>query len=370
MDAHELKAWLRLLLLPGIGNHAARVLLSAFGSPQAVFEQTATTLIQRMPAKLVAVIQTEPARLGALLQTTQQWLALSDDRRVVALGDADYPASLLQTEDPPLLLHLLGLPLDSRCAASLAMVGSRNPTPQGALNAKQFAQEFASAGLCIVSGLALGIDGAAHAGAIAGGGNTVAVVGTGLDQVYPRQHQDLARQIAQQGTLVSEYCLGTPPLSANFPRRNRIISGLSQGVLVVEAALKSGSLITAGQALEQGREVFAIPGSIHSPQSRGCHALIKQGAKLVETASDVLEELKLTQCSKPTESHNITNQTPPNPLGQTLLTALGMEVLSLDQLQARTGLATAVLQAGLLDLEIDEHLARLAGGRFQRLVRT
>jgi DNA processing protein len=369
MDLKELEAWLRLIRLPGVGNQGARVLLSAFGSPQAVFEQNVQALTQLMPVRLVPVIQAKPQGLSALLMTTQKWLAGSDNRRVLALGDPDYPASLLQTEDPPLLLHLLGLPLDAD-ATNLAMVGSRNPTPQGALDARHFAQAFAKAGLCIVSGLALGIDGAAHAGALAGGGKTVAVVGTGLDQAYPRQHQALASQIAQQGTLISEYCLGTPPLSTNFPRRNRIISGLSQGVLVVEAALKSGSLITASQAIEQGREVFAIPGSIHSPQSRGCHALIKQGAKLVETANDVLEELKLPPYLTPAEPCKATNQTPPNQLGLALLAALGVEILSLDQLQARTGLATATLQAGLLDLEIDEHLARLAGGRFQRLVRS
>ena len=369
MDADALEAWLRLLLLPGIGNQGARILLSAYGSPQEVFAQSTPALAQLMPARLVTAIQTTPARLSTLLQTTKDWLDGADDRRLLTLGESSYPASLLQIEDPPLLLYLLGLPLDVNCAANLAIVGSRNPTPQGALNAKQFAQEFAGAGLTTVSGLALGIDAAAHAGALAGGGKTLAVVGTGLDQVYPRQHQALARQIAAQGTLISEYNLGTAPLSANFPRRNRIISGLSQGVLVVEAALKSGSLITAGQAIEQGREVFAIPGSIHSPQSRGCHALIKQGAKLVETAQDVLEELKLPVLAKRPQASSGLQPTPPSPLGQDLLRALGTEILSLDQLQARTGLATAVLQAGLLDLEMGEHLARLAGGRFQRLIR-
>jgi DNA processing protein len=261
-------------------------------------------------------------------------------------------------------------------AHCIAMVGSRNPTPQGETNAREFARALAGSGLCVVSGLALGIDAAAHDGALLAGACTVAVVGTGLDRVYPKGNLALAHRIAQQGLIVSEFPLGTPPLTANFPRRNRIISGLSKGVLVVEAALKSGSLITARLAAEQGKDVFAIPGSIHSPQSRGCHALIKQGAKLVETVEDVLDEMK------PPASRHDDNAAPdrssPTPGGQTgpttpalqpdaLLVALGFDVTTLDALQARTGLPTAELQARLLELELDGHLSRLPGGKFQRL---
>jgi DNA processing protein len=223
----------------------------------------------------------------------------------------------------------------------------------------------------VVSGLALGIDGAAHDGAMLGGGETIAVVGTGLDRVYPKRHLALAHRIAQQGMLISEFPIGTPPLTANFPRRNRIISGLSRGTLVVEAALQSGSLITARLAAEQGKEVFAIPGSIHSPQSRGCHALIKQGAKLVEVAQDVLEELKLTPAGagaaldapQPRAEDDAAGSTPEDPL----LSALGFDAVSLDALLARTGLDTAHLQAQLLELELDGQVVRLPGGLFQRM---
>ena len=258
--------------------------------------------------------------------------------------------------------------------ASLAIVGSRSPSPQGAQNARSLAQALAEAGLCIVSGLAQGIDAAAHAGALRAAAAspsrpaTIAVVGTGLDQVYPRQHALLAAEIALHGLLVSEYPLGSPPLAQHFPQRNRIISGLAQGTLVVEAALKSGSLITARLASEQGREVFAIPGSIHAPQSRGCHALLRQGAKLVETASDVLEELQGVKQQPPAPSGTPT----PISVSETqdpLLAALGHDPQSLDSLIERTGLGAAELQARLLDLELEGEVARMPGGRFQRLAR-
>ena len=377
MDSQELGAWLRLTLSPGVGNETARRLLTAFGSPQAVFDQSAASLQQAGSSdRLVKALQTEPPQLAALLQTTRQWLDAGGDRCVTTLGDIAYPAPLLNIEDPPLMLYMLGAEVNSGLTAiriianSLAIVGSRNPTPQGESNARQFAKAFAEAGICVVSGLALGIDGAAHAGALLGGGQTIAVVGTGLDRVYPKKHLELAHRIAQQGLLISEFPLGTPPLMANFPRRNRIISGLTRGTLVVEAALKSGSLITARLAAEQGKEVFAIPGSIHSPQSRGCHALIKQGAKLVELAQDVLEELNLVPAglSQSPDSMEATDdpdaeRSQENPL----LAALGFDAVSLDELQARTGLDTPGLQTQLLELELEGWVARLPGGYFQRL---
>ena len=377
----ELSAWLRLSLTPGIGNETARKLLAAFGSAPAIFEQSAQTLRQLGSEKLSRAVHAEPPALAAQLQTTLDWLAAGDDRHLVTLGDTDYPPSLLDIEDPPLMLYMLGAHVKrepfatEKIANNIAIVGSRNPTPQGEGNACQFGKAFGDAGLCVVSGLALGIDGAAHDGALRashsqGSCATIAVVGTGLDRVYPKKHLALAHRIAQQGMIISEFPLGTPPLMSNFPRRNRIISGLSQGVLVVEAALKSGSLITARLAAEQGKEVFAIPGSIHSPQSRGCHALIKQGAKLVETAQDVFEELRLA-------SHQVARYIAPprdmpekagdNRVGHALLVALGFDVTSLDALQARTGMATAQLQGQLLELELEGHVARLPGGLFQRI---
>ncbi|MFZ2294532.1 MAG: DNA-processing protein DprA, partial [Polaromonas sp.] len=321
---------------------------------------------------------TEPAGLAAQLQATLDWLQGGEDRRIATLGDAAYPAPLLDIEDPPLMLYMLGtlaIRTDSATetiANSLSIVGSRNPTPQGESNARQFARAFGSAGLCVVSGLALGIDGAAHDGAMLGGGDTIAIVGTGLDRVYPKKHLALAHRIARQGMIISEFPLGTPPLTANFPKRNRIISGLSRGTLVVEAALQSGSLITARLAAEQGKEVFAIPGSIHSPQSRGCHALIKQGAKLVEVAQDVLEELHFPSASSGENAFG-TSQALNNgdalgcPPDGPLLTALGFDAVSLDALLARTGMDTAQLQAQLLELELSGQVTRLPGGLFQRL---
>jgi len=297
------------------------------------------------------------------------------------LGDTGYPASLLTIEDPPLLLYLLGAGhFPANLARCIAVVGSRNPTPQGTVNARQFSRALGQAGLTVVSGLALGIDGAAHEGALdsleTGSKRlaTVAVVGTGLDRVYPKGHLALARRIAQHGLLISEYPLGTPPLTANFPRRNRLIAGLAQGTLVIEAALKSGSLITARLSAEQGKDVFAIPGSIHAPQARGCHALIKQGAKLVESAQDVLEEMKLdTGPGLPTDSATADAATSGAEdlfvTEHTLLEALGFDPVGLEALQARSGLDTAQLQAQLMALELDGLITRLPGGLFQHISR-
>jgi len=378
LERAELSAWLRLTLTPGVGNDTARKLLAAFGSAEAVFEQSQTALRQLGSDKLVSAIITEPLKLPELLQATVDWLAGGDDRIVAPIGSMHYPATLLDIEDPPLVLYMLGSQLNraqadiNNVALSLAIVGSRNPTPQGESNARQFAKAFAEQGLCIVSGLALGVDGAAHDGALLGGGQTIAVVGTGLDRVYPKKHLALAHRIADNGLIISEFPIGTPPLNANFPKRNRIISGLSVGTLVVEAALKSGSLITARLASEQGKDVFAIPGSIHSPQSRGCHYLIKQGAKLVETAQDVMEELRipLASVTPPLDDDDEVPEgfSSSSPEGDSsFLSALGFDIVSLDALQARTGLPTPELQAKLLELELDGFVTRLPGGLFQRM---
>ena len=379
MESQELQAWLRLTLTPGVGNETSRKLLAAFGSAQAVFDQSATALRQLVSERLVSAIQSTPAALAGQLQTTLDWLDAGNDRCVVSLGDAAYPPALLDINDPPLVLYMLGSKVGraqdatKSIAINLAIVGSRNPTPQGEANARQFAKAFGSAGLCVVSGLALGIDGAAHDGAMLGGGETIAVVGTGLDRVYPKKHLSLAHRIVQQGMIISEFPLGTPPLMSNFPKRNRIISGLSRGTLVIEAALQSGSLITARLAAEQGKEVFAIPGSIHSPQSRGCHALIKQGAKLVELAQDVLEELNFLQSgllntmNGASESTTASDESAEVSLNDPLLAALGFDAVSLDALQARTGLDTPRLQAQLLEFELNGQVARLPGGLFQRM---
>ncbi|MDD2918217.1 DNA-processing protein DprA [Rhodoferax sp.] len=396
MERGELKAWLRLTLSPGIGNVTARKLLVTFGLPQAIFEQPASTLRQVATPVQTQALCAEPGSLSALLETTWDWLGQSEpdgcQRQIVTLGDAGYPQTLLDIDDPPLMLYLLGnahfeddnasdavasWPIASR--RCLAVVGSRNPTPQGARNARQFAKALVQSGLTVVSGLALGVDGAAHEGALealpegaTGQALTLAVIGTGLDRVYPKAHHGLAHRIAQHGLLMSEYPLGTPPLNANFPKRNRLIAGLARGTLVVEAALQSGSLITARLTADQGKDVFAIPGSIHSAQSRGCHALIKQGAKLVESAQDVLEELQgyhapsvATACPADPGGPQMMEST--DNADHMLLQAIGFDPVRLDALQGRTQLNTADLQARLMTLEINGLVARLPGGLFQRL---
>ncbi len=373
MEREELAGWLRLSLTPGIGSAAGRKLLAAFGLPADVFRQTPGALQQLATEAQVQALLREPEELPALLDKTLEWLQRTDShgatRRILTLGDTGYPASLLETADPPLMLYLLGAPqFDlTQLDRSIAIVGSRNPTAQGAETARAFARAFGEAGISVVSGLALGVDGAAHTGALEAGGGpdrlaTVAVVGTGLDRVYPARHRELAHRIAAQGLIVSEYSLGTPPLNQNFPKRNRIIAGLSRGTLVVEAALRSGSLITARFAAEQGREVFAIPGSIHSPQSRGCHALIRQGAKLVESVGDVLEELRFDAAPAPSLGTEAADASDPGLLGE-----MGFDPVSLDALCARTGYSAAELQARLLELELDGRVARLPGGLFQRV---
>ncbi|MEJ8845449.1 DNA-processing protein DprA [Variovorax rhizosphaerae] len=379
MEREELEGWLRLTLTPGVGDITARKLLGAFGLPGDVFRQTPAALVQVVSETCVAALQQAPAGLEALVETTWQWLHGSDAtgaaRRVLTLGDAGYPAGLLQMADPPLMLYTLGAAGFNLAQVdrSLAMVGSRNPTPQGLSNARAFAQALGEAHIVVVSGLALGIDGAAHQGALDAAGSaqrlaTVAFVGTGLDRVYPARHRDLARRIVGQGMLVSEFPLGTPPLTQNFPKRNRLIAGLSQGTLVVEAALQSGSLITARSAVEQGKEVFAIPGSIHAPQSRGCHALIRQGAKLVESVHDILEELHFPMSTHATSAGSSSAKGPDNMESENpLLEALGHDPVTLDALTARTGWSASDLQVRLLELELDGHVARLPGGLFQRV---
>lgn len=389
----DLDAWLRLSLTPGVGDTTARRLLAAFGLPDQVFAQSQSALRQVVTPSQSLALLTPPASWSAQCHLTRAWLAEAEGRSIVTLADAGYPRVLLEMSDPPLLLYLQGrtdLLAHPQC---LAVVGSRNPTPQGELTAHDMSRALAAAGVCIVSGMALGVDGAAHSGALDAAGATIAVVGTGLDRVYPRRHLALAHRIAQTGLLVSEFALGSSPAPANFPKRNRIIAGLSQGTLVVEAALASGSLITARLAAEMGREVFAIPGSIHAPQAKGCHALIRQGAKLVETAQDVLEDMRmLASAAAPVHTRQTVPAEPPAlgtsdasapltdqdgeavPAGvcgsqASLLAQMGYHPLSLDALQARTGHAAADLQAWLMELELDGHIARVPGGLFQRLVR-
>ena len=358
-DAESLAAWLRLTLIPGIGGETQRKLLAAFGLPEAIFaagRSAVRGVIGDKAASLLLDTDNQTAVSAAL-----DWSAAAG-QHIVTLADPEYPQNLLEIPDPPALIYVRGrLELLNRPA--LAIVGSRNATPQGIQNAERFAAALADAGLLIASGLALGIDGAAHRGALAAGGDTVAFIGTGIDRIYPARNRELALEIGSKGAIISEFPLGTPVAAANFPRRNRLISGVSRGVLVVEAAVESGSQITARLAAEQGREVFAIPGSIHSPQSRGCHKLIKQGAKLVETAQDVLEELRWGRSSAPRPDAIAEVGAP----GNQLLSAMGFDPCGVDELAGRCGLTAEVLSVMLLHLELDGRIASLPGGRYQQL---
>lgn len=355
-DADGLAAWLRLTLVPGIGGETQRKLLAAFGLPEAIFAagRLATRAIIGERADLL--FDADPAKA---IDHSLAW-ASGPDRHILSLADPEYPRSLLEIADPPSVLYVRGN-LKLLQKPGLAVVGSRNATPQGRQTAENFARALASQGLCIVSGLALGIDAAAHQGALAAQGGTIAVIGTGADRIYPARNRELAMAIGEQGAIVSEFPLGTPAIASNFPRRNRIISGLSRGVLVVEAAPESGSLITARLAGEQGREVFAIPGSIHSPLARGCHKLIKQGAKLVETTQDILDELGCLP-----EPKNIAEETS-TVADNAILDALGHDPCSLDELAERTGFGADHLLGELLMLELAGQIAGLPGNRYQRL---
>jgi DNA processing protein len=358
--AESLAAWLRLTLISGIGGETQRKLLAAFGLPGTIFSAGRSAVRGVIGDKATnLLLDTDNATAVAL---ALEWSS-TPGQHILTLADAEYPQSLLEIPDPPTLIYVRGR-LDLLNRPALAIVGSRNATPQGLQNAERFAAAFAGAGLVIASGLALGIDGAAHLGALNAGGDTVAFIGTGIDRIYPARNRDLALQIGARGAIVSEFPLGTPVSAANFPRRNRLISGFSRGVLVVEAAVESGSLITARLAAEQCREVFAIPGSIHSPQSRGCHKLIKQGAKLVETAQDVIEELRWGESSIPQKQ---TVATHTGDTGNALLSAMGFDPCGLDELAARSGLTADVLSVMLLHLELDGKVASLPGGRYQQL---
>ncbi len=358
--------WLALRRLPGVGARTQRELLEHFGSIENIFSASRGQLEQVLAGKGEAINAILAGPEAGAFQTELEWLDQSDHHLLV-WSDADYPPLLREIADPPVLLYVMGI-RQVLSSPQVAIVGSRNPSPMGRENAQAFARSLAGTGLTITSGLALGVDGAAHRSALAAGGATIAVAGTGLDRVYPAWHRDLAHEIIKHGALVSEFALGTPPLPENFPIRNRIISGLSLGTLVVEAALQSGSLITARLATEQGREVFAIPGSIHAPQARGCHALIRQGAKLVETAQDILEEL----APLASVAHRIApdNAAPTPALDApmaALLQQIGHDPVSVDALIERSGLTADAVSSMLLQMELNGLVSSCPGGKVQRI---
>jgi DNA processing protein len=356
-NPRDLLAWLRLTLVPGVSPRTQQQLLRAFGSPQAVLCASEAGLAPFAAPGAVRALARGAS--PALVESTLAWLE-ARNHHLLALGDPAYPRALLTIADPPTVIYARGR-IELLNATAVAIVGSRNASAQGVRDAKAFATALSDAGLCIVSGMALGIDAAAHRGGLAGAGSSIAVLGTGADIVYPSLNLDLAEDLAARGCLVSEFALGTAPAAGNFPRRNRLISGLARGVLVVEAGKPSGSLVTARLALDQDRDVYAIPGSIHSPLSRGCNDLIRQGAKLVECAQDILSELGVPQPAGTMQPEA------PDDAVHPMLAALGHAPASLDEIVERTGLAAARVAAQLSRLEIEGRVAPLPGGLFQRL---
>lgn len=356
----EAALWICLQQISGLGGKAICKLLGQIGSPENIFAASHQNL-----NKVVSEAVTNLIKQGPNLEAVEiglQWLE-KDDNSLITLADAHYPQALLEIPDPPPILYAKG---DLSCLSmpAIAMVGSRNASVQGEKNAEEFAYALSEQGFSIVSGMALGIDGAAHRGALKNkNGKTIAVVGTGLDIVYPAKHHELAHKIVEQGLVISEFAIGTPSRPQNFPRRNRIISGLSLGCLVVEANRQSGSLITAKCAAEQGREVFAIPGSIHSPMSKGCHELIKQGAKLVDCIKDITDELAphLRHLINQSVEKSFTTET------NALLNIMGFDPINMEALIALTNLTSEDLSATLELLELENEVASLPGGRYQRI---
>jgi DNA processing protein len=365
-QAERLAAWVRLEQTPGVGAVTAQRLLGRFATPQAIFSASPLALRELVSDSVArALCAPMPDACAAYLARVRTWLA-APGHHLLTPDDPAFPPLLRELALAPLLLYASGR-IALLSAPAVAVVGSRNATGQGAANARAFAGALSAAGLTIVSGMALGIDAAAHDGGLRGPGSTVAVTGTGADRIYPRRNEALARRIAAQGCIVSEYPLGTGPMPGNFPRRNRLISGMCCAVLVVEAAADSGSLITARMALDQGREVFAIPGSIHAPLSKGCHSLIRDGATLVDCVDDILVPLRVAPLARvPIEADG---NALADPAQRVLLDALGYEAVGIDVLGARVGSAAGALAGRLLALELAGHLERLPGGLFQRLKR-
>ena len=364
--------WLRMHEIQGLGRQTTYQLLKAFGSAEAIFAASHANLRKVVSDDIANQIKAET--VSDQIKITLEWLA-EPNNHLITLADEDYPRLLLETSDPPPILFAKGQ-LSCLQQPSIAIVGSRNPTAQGEKNAHEFAMLLAEFGFTIVSGLAIGIDAAAHRGALASNGKTIAVVGTGLDIVYPAKHRELAHEIIKQGLLISEFSLGTPSLPQNFVQRNRVISGLSMGCLVVEASLQSGSLITAKFATEQDRDVFAIPGSIHSPQSKGCHQLIKQGAKLVDAVQDIVHELKsehfVSLAAIPLKKNFIpAKNTSPEEIphaDKALLDLMSFEPVTVEYLLQHSGLTSDTLSSILISLELDNKIASMPGGRYQRIV--
>ncbi len=370
-----LESWISLWRVPGVGSVTFKKLLDKFDTPANVFSTTASSLKQAgFSEKLVSSIKENQSANCA--KDDIDWLNSSQNHHLITIYCSEYPALLKQISNPPPLLYVHGK-LSLLNDPQIAIIGSRNPTQGGLSNTYDFSKFLGSSGLCITSGLALGIDGAAHQGALDVNSPTIAVIATGVDRVYPARHRKLAHKIVETGAIISEFPIGTQPKAENFPRRNRIISGLSQGTLVIEAAKKSGSLITARLASEQNREVFAIPGSIHNPLSKGCHQLIREGAKLVETAQDILEEMSKVIDMNTVVINSKSNDTEPETIDSSpleeggeqsdLLEKMAYDPVSIDELVIRTGQSPESIAAMLLILELQNKVSSNGGGTYTRI---
>lgn len=357
--------WLRLSLIPGLGSLRVQSLLRQFETPEHILSASLKELSQGIPEKVAqAIVRGQrSSTIEKQINAAKSWLDASEAHHILCPNDSNYPPQLKQLPDPPSILYVIGNP-SLLSGPQVSIVGSRRPTPQGRRMAIEIAEQLARSGFIITSGLAMGIDGAAHQGALSCYGNTIAVLGTGVDQVYPRSHRTIYTSIIDQGALVSEYPIGTAPHPSNFPRRNRIISGLSLGLLVVEAALESGSLISARLAAEQGREVFAMPGSVINPMAKGCHKLIREGAILVETVEDILIELRpcIQQILLEPAPQSMPELENLSAVQNRILAKMGFDVISLDILCSLCALPYSELSVHLTELELSGIIESVPGG--------
>ncbi len=358
MDMHKLQPWLQLAMTPKVGPKTVLKLLHHFKTAENILAQDSGTLAQFVGSTIARLIINNAAEKD--VNNVYSWLEQDKSNKIVSLGDAAYPKELAEIADPPIILFAKGnLSLLSK--QKFTIIGTRHPTEQGMLNAFNFAENLANLNFTVVSGMAEGIDRHAHLGALQGTGKTIGVIGTGIDRVYPASNKDLFYKVAESGLLLSEFALGTSPFVGNFPRRNRIVAGLCTGCLVVESAIDGGSMITANMALEMGREVMAIPGSIHNPVARGCHKLIKTGAKLVETSNDIIEELQIA----PAVHASVVTQHTDDPI----LKIMGFDAVDIDHICNKLNISFAEICANLLALELDGHITNCGNGRYQRIFR-
>jgi DNA processing protein len=358
MDTRNLHSWLQLAMTPKVGPKTVLKLLHHFKTAENILAQDSNTLAQFVGTTVARLIINNAAEKA--VNDVYTWLEQDNNNNMISFGDTIYPKELAEIADPPIILFAKGN-LSLLKEQKFTIIGTRHPTEQGMLNAFSFAENLANLNLTIISGMADGIDRHAHLGALQGSGKTIGVIGTGIDRIYPASNKDLFHKVAENGLLLSEFALGTTPFVSNFPRRNRIVAGLSMGTLVIESAIDGGSMITANMALEMGREVMAIPGSIHNPVARGCHKLIKTGAKLIETTNDIIEELQIIQA---VHTNSVTQVT-----DDPILQIMGFDAVDIDHICNKLNISVAEIYANLLALELDGRITNCGNGRYQRIFR-